>query len=225
MRTSLATLLIVLSVTFGMPAVGSAQARSAMLNGQIVDATGRGAAGRSVELISDGMVVGMTTSGGDGHFSFAVGGSGMYIVRTIVNGHPAGIRVSVVKGQNPPMALLVLPTAATSSTQIGAFISTGLSALVSVSTIAAAAVTSTLVTTIAEQKDEEILADPLVKAQAQAVLVSVIAQVTGVTPAQVQQQIQNNGGQLPAGLPGVPAGLVTAINAIINNTPIGSPAG
>lgn len=223
MRRSIASLLIAFTAMLGMPAVSSAQAgRSALLNGQIVDAAGRGSSGRTVELISDGMVVGMTTSSADGHFSFAVGGSGSYIVRTIVNGHPAGIRVSVVRGQNPPMALLVLPSFATSSPQIGVFISSGINALVAAGTIAATTLTNTLVTNVSEKKDEEILADPVKKAEAQQALISVIAQVTNVPIAQLQAQIALNGGTVPAGLPGVPPGLITAVNAIITNTPIGS---
>lgn len=225
MRRSFASLLIALSVTLGMPAVGSAQAgRSALLNGQIVDAGGRGSSGRTVELISDGMVVGMTTSSADGHFSFAVGGSGLYVVRTIVNGHPAGVRVSVVRGENPPMALLVLPSAATSSAQIGVLISSGLNVLVAAGTVAASTLTSTLVTTISEKKDDEILADPVVKQQALALLVNVISQVTGQSVASINAGLAG-GGTLPTTIPGIPPGLVTAINAIITNTPVGSVAG
>lgn len=223
MRKSIANLLIAFSITLGLPAVGSAQAgKAGNLFGQIVDATGRGSAGRTVELVSDGMVVGMTTSSADGHFTFAVGSSGSYIVRTIVNGHPAGIRIAVTSGQNPPMALLVLPSAATSSPQIGVLISGGINGLIAAGTIAATTLTTQLVTTVSEKKDAEILADPEVKAQAQQVLIQVIAQVTGQTVQQIQTQVTNNGGTLPAGLPGVPPGLVTAVNAIITNTPIGS---
>jgi hypothetical protein len=223
MRKSLISLVTALSMLFAMPAVSIAQVgKSASLFGQIVDATGRGAAGKTVELVSEGVVVGMTTSSADGHFTFAVGSSGSYVVRTIVNGHPAGIRVAVTSGKNPPMALLVLPTFATSSPQIGVLISGGINGLIAAGTIVASTVTSSLVTLVSEKKDEEILADPETKAQAQAALIQVIAQITNQTPQQVQQQVVNNGGTLPAGLPGVPAGLVTAVNAIITNTPVGS---
>ena len=223
MRKSLISLVTAMSMLLAMPTVGLAQiGKSASLFGQIVDATGRGAAGKTVELVSDGVVVGMTTSSADGHFTFAVGSSGTYVVRTIVNGHPAGIRVAVTSGKNPPMALLVLPSLATSSPQIGVLISGGINGLIAAGTIVASTVTTQLVTSVSEKKDEEILADPQVKAQAQQALIQVIAQVTGQTVQQIQTQVTNNGGTLPTNIPGAPAGLVTAINAIITNTPIGS---
>lgn len=227
MRGSIATLLIALTVTFGIPAVGSAQAgRSAMLNGQIVDAGGRGSSGRTVELISEGMVVGMTTSTADGHFSFAIGGAGSYIVRTIVNGHPAGIRVSVVKGQNPPMALLVLPSAVTASAQAGVLISGAISTLTSVASVSVSLATAAIVTQIEEKNDDEILASPETKQLTVQALNQIIQQITPGAPAIT---ISSTGAiVIPPSLsttPGFTPAVIGAIQQVVTNVPTASGSG
>jgi len=223
MRRSFASLLIALSLTLGLPAVGSAQSgRSALLNGQIVDATGRGSSGRSVELINDGIVVGMTTSSYDGHFSFAVGGSGSYVVRTFVNGHPAGVRVSVVSGQTPPMALLVLPSAATSSAQAGALISGSLSALASAASVTVSAATAAIVTSIAAKNDDEILSNPETKQQTVVALNAIIQQIS---PGAPPVTLSSNGTiVIPPTLATTinNPGIITAINNVVINVPTGS---
>jgi len=227
MRKSIAVLLIALSVTLGMPTVASAQAgRSALLNGQIVDAGGRGSSGRSVELISDGMVVGMTTSSVDGHFSFAIGGAGTYIVRTIVNGHPAGIRVSVVKGQNPPMALLVLPSAVTASAQAGVLISGGLSALASVASVTVSLATAAIVTQLEEKDDDQILNSAETRELTVRALNLIVQQISPGAPAIT---ISATGAiVIPPGLaatPGFTPAIIGAIQQVVVNVPTGSGSG
>jgi hypothetical protein len=228
MRRSFATLLIAVSIMFGMPALGNAQAgRSDILHGQIVDAAGRGSSGRAVELISEGMVVGMTTSSFDGRFSFAVGGSGSYVVRTFANGHPAGIRISVVRGQNLPMALLVLPSVATSSAQVGAVISGAVSTLTSLASVVAVGITSSVVTNITEKKDDEILASPEAKQDLVAVLNQIVQALTpaGQTAPVITFNPQTGAIVIPPGglgNSGIPADVVTAINNVVINVPAGS---
>lgn len=223
MRKSIVALLVAFTMTLGLPTVGSAQTgKAGNLFGQIVDATGRGSSGRTVELVNDGMVVGMTTSSYDGHFTFAVGGSGTYVVRTIVNGHPAGVRVSVVRGQNPPMALLVLPSIATSSAQAGVLISSGLSSLASLASVTLSTAAAAFVTNIAEKNDAEILADPDTTLKTVAILNQIIQQISpGAPPITISA-----GGTIvvPPGLGAVinNPGIVTAINNVVINVPTGS---
>jgi hypothetical protein len=221
MRRSIATLLIALSVTFGLPAVGSAQvARSATLFGQIVDVAGRGSSGRTVELVRGGVVVGMATSNHDGQFSFAVSGaSGTYVVRTFVNGHTAGVRISVVGGENPPMALLVLPSAATSSPQIGVFISTAASALASGISLATSVAVTALATQVSEKNDGEILADPATKAQVLELLRDIVQQIApGQTFTPGQPFVPIPGVPIPPGL----FDFIAIIDQIATNVPAAS---
>lgn len=229
MFRSLRLLVAVLSIAIVFPSLGSAQSRSTTLLGQIVDAGGRGSAGRHVELVSDGVVVGTTTTSYDGRFMFAVS-TGSFVVRTMINGHVAGTRVSVGTGGSAPMALIVLPSAVTSSPQIGAAVSTGISALASISSVAATAVTSTLVTSISTKNDDEILASPTTQQQVVDLIRSIVAQVTGVPLAQVPTATTISGianviSNLPAGSVPLPAAVVTVVNNIATNQPTGSLTG
>jgi hypothetical protein len=221
MRRSIASLLIALSVTFGLPIVGSAQVgRSATLFGQIVDVAGRGSSGRTIELVRGDRVVAITTSNSDGQFSFAVaGGAGTYIVRTFVNGHPAGVRVSVVDGENPRMALLVLPSAATASPQIGVFISTAASALASGISLATSVAVTALATSVSKKDDDEILASPETKAQVLLLLQDIVQQIVpGQTFVPGQPFVLPPGFQVPPGF----ADIIDAIQQIATNVPAAS---
>jgi hypothetical protein len=221
MRRSIAALLIALSVTFGLPAVGSAQAgRSATVFGQIIDVAGRGSSGRNIELVRGDRVIAVTTSNSDGQFSFAVAsGSGTYIVRTFVNGHPAGVRVFVVDGENPRMALLVLPSAATASPQIGVFISTAASALASGISLATSVAVTALATQVSEKNDGEILADPATKAQVLELLRDIVQQIApGQTFTPGQPFIPIPGVAIPPGL----FEFIAIIDQIATNVPVAS---
>ena len=114
MRKSIAVLLSIVTLTFGAPMVGIAQAPPSTVSGQVVDPGGRGAAGSRLELVSDSLVVATTISTTDGHFSFPGVPLGSYVVRTYVNGQPIGIRVAVTAG-SAASALLVLPSVANAS--------------------------------------------------------------------------------------------------------------
>ncbi len=153
MRKTLAVLLAAI-VLMGTPIVGIAQAPSSTLRGQVVDAGGRGASAVRVELVRDNMVVSTIMSSTDGHFSFPGVPAGNYIVRTMVNGQPTGVRATVTAGETPATALLVLPSLATASPQLGAAFGSILSSALSVAT---SAVTSALVVVAAENGDVEYL--------------------------------------------------------------------
>jgi hypothetical protein len=223
MRKSLTSMLAVAAIALGFPTVGNAQSsgRSTTLIGQVVDAGGRGSSGRTVELVSDGVVVGTTTSTYTGQFMFAVGSAGSYVVRTMVNGHPAGIRVAVRAGENPPMALLVLPSTAAASYQ-GIFISTAINAAVSAASAGATITVSAVATQLAQKNDDELLSDPATQAQVIQVLQQIVQQL-----APAGTTITFTPGQAIT-IPGLPPDLqqvVQAINAINTNIPAGSLGG
>lgn len=153
MRRPLAVLLAAI-VLMGTPIVAAAQAPTSTLRGQVVDAGGRGASAVRVELVRDNMVVATIMSTTDGHFSFPGLPAGTYVVRTTVNGQPMGVRATVTAGEVPATALLVLPSLATASPQIGALIG---GVLGSVSSVAVTAVTSVLIVNVAENGDLEYL--------------------------------------------------------------------
>jgi hypothetical protein len=215
MRKSLAATLAVAALALGFPTVGSAQSmgKSTTLIGQVVDAGGRGSSGRTVELVSDGVVVGTTTSTYTGQFMFAVGSAGSYVVRTMVNGHPAGIRVAVRTGENPPMALLVLPSMATVSMQAGVAISAAVNAAVAAGVTASSVVIGGVVTNVSEKNDEELLASPETRAAVISVLQDIVQQLTG-QPFTPGQPITN--------VPGLSQDLQQLITQINNNVPAGS---
>lgn len=147
-------LLLAAIVLMGTPIAGVAQTPTSTLRGQVVDAGGRGASAVRVELVRDNMVVATIMSTTDGHFSFPGLPTGAYVVRTTVNGQPTGVRATVTAGEAPATALLVLPSLATASPQIGALIG---GVLGSVSSVAVSAVTSVLVVNVAENGDLEYL--------------------------------------------------------------------
>lgn len=153
MRKSLAVLLSALTLTFGAPIVGLAQAPTSTVRGQIVDAGGRGATGMRVDLVSDRTVLATTISVTDGHFSFPGLPAGNYVVRTTVNGQPTGVRVSVTPGQVSASALLVLPSLATAAPAvILVALAPALGAMVSVT---ATAIANVVIVQAAQGQDEE----------------------------------------------------------------------
>ena len=86
------------------------------LSGQALDAAGRSVAGERVELLRDSQVIAVTTTNAHGAWSFDVA-PGDYVVRVVVNGKIAGVRVSV--GAKPVTGTLVVVPAAAASPQIG----------------------------------------------------------------------------------------------------------
>jgi len=116
MRRLVAGVLVVATVAFGVPMVGSANGTTANVIGQLVDAGGRGAEARRVELVRDGVVVGSAVTNTGGNFVFGSIAPGTYTVRTIANGQPAGLMVTVKAGETAPV-LVVLPSMATASGQ------------------------------------------------------------------------------------------------------------
>jgi hypothetical protein len=173
MRKSLAVLLSALTLTFGAPIVGIAQAPASTLRGQIVDAGGRGATGMRVELVSDRLVVATTISSTDGHFNFAGVPADNYVVRTTVNGQPTGVRVSVTAGQSAATALLVLPSVAAASP--GVILAVVGPALGSIVAATVTIVGNTIVIQSANNSDLNFVATSV--AQAQAYLETLNAQV------------------------------------------------
>lgn len=124
MRKLFAVSLAVLTLSLGAPSGLAAQITksspavptpSSSISGQVVDAGGRGAARQRVELVQNGVVLHTTTTGAAGEYSFANVVSGEYIVRVVVNGLPAGIRVPVTSGAAVTGATIVLPSAAAPS--------------------------------------------------------------------------------------------------------------
>jgi hypothetical protein len=110
-------LFVVLTLAIGAPFVGADPSAATVL-GQLVDAGGRGAVGRSVELVRDGAVVATTVTAVGGEFMFVGIAPGSYVVRTMVNNHAAGLKVSVNAGETAPVTV-VLPSLATASPAVG----------------------------------------------------------------------------------------------------------
>lgn len=89
----------------------AAQTKSAgSVSGQTVDAAGRAVAGQRVELVQLGVVVATSTTNSRGEYTFANVAAGSYVVRVVVNGTPAGIRVPVIAGAPVTGATIVLPS-------------------------------------------------------------------------------------------------------------------
>lgn len=155
MRKTLAILLSVVTLSFGAPIVGIAQAPTSILRGQIVDAGGRGATGMRVEVVKEGFVVATAMTTTDGHFSVAGLPTGNYVVRTMVNGQPSGVRISVEPGQSAN-ALVVLPSVATAAPS-AILINVVTSGLVSAITAAATVVVAEATVTANEDADLDLL--------------------------------------------------------------------
>jgi hypothetical protein len=165
MRKTLAVLLSALMLTLAVPMVGIAQAPASTLRGQIVDPGGRGAANLRVELVNgERHVVATTMSTTDGHFSFTGVPAGNYVVRTYVNGQPAGVRASVTAGAATASALLVLPSMAVASPAVlVAAIGPALGSLVAATVTV---VGNTIVIQNAENGDAELVFESQAAAQA-----------------------------------------------------------
>jgi len=151
MRRLVAGVLVIATLAFGVPTIGSANGTTANLVGQLVDVGGRGADAKRVELVRDGVVVSSAVTTAGGHFVFGSIAPGTYTVRSIANGQAAGLMVTVKAGETAPV-LVVLPSMATASGQ--AQLASLLANLLATATgtIAAAALTEALEEA---QKDED----------------------------------------------------------------------
>lgn len=119
MRKLLTFALVFATMTLGVPAGLFAQsptrAQGTTIAGQAVDAVGRALLNQPIELLRDGQVLQTTTTGSRGEWLFANVSPGIYIVRTMVNGQVAGVRVTVDAGQLVANQLIVAPSAAAPS--------------------------------------------------------------------------------------------------------------
>ena len=118
MRKLLAVALILVTASFGLPGGALAQSSGSTLgivSGEAVDAGGRALVNQRVELVRVGEVVQSTTTGSRGEWSFVNVAPGDYVVRMMINGQVAGIRVSVTPGQTIAKAVIVAPSAAAPS--------------------------------------------------------------------------------------------------------------
>ncbi len=199
--------LLAVALALGVPVPGMAQGRSlsaAKIHGQIVDAGGRGALGIRVELVKNSLVVTTTLSTTDGHFNFTDVPVGQYVVRTVVNGHPAGVRVSVAPGDADVPALIVLPSLAKASAQVGAAVAGTLSGVLNgVATVIAVTVTTIGNAVYVQGQTEEDQAKlEQVQGQAQNLLIQLGNQIIAANP-------QPGGGPPPTNpfvfIPTVPA--------------------
>lgn len=119
MRKLLALTLVLVTGSLAVPAGLFAQtpapAELATISGRAVDAGGRALVNQRVELARANEIVGSTNTGSRGEWSFTNVTPGDYVVRMVVNGQVAGIRVSVTPGQTLTSALIVAPSAAAPS--------------------------------------------------------------------------------------------------------------
>ncbi len=122
MRRMIALALVVVFASIGapisVPAQESTRADLGMIAGEAVDAGGRPLANQRVELVQGGVVLQSTTTGVRGEWRFSGVLPGEYVVRMVINGQVAGIRVSVAPGQTIEHALIVAPSAAAPSAAI-----------------------------------------------------------------------------------------------------------
>ena len=148
MRKLLALMLVLVTGSFagsaGLFAQTPAPAELATISGRAVDAGGRALVSQRVELARANEIVASTTTGSRGEWSFANVTPGDYVVRGLVNGQVAGIRVSVAPGQTLANALIVAPSAAAPSAAFIPGLGTLRSTLV-VGAIAAAVITTIVV--------------------------------------------------------------------------------
>jgi hypothetical protein len=138
--------LVLVTVSLGVPRGISAQApapaKLATISGQATDAGGRALINERVELVRAGEIVSSTITGTRGEWLLANVTPGEYVVRVVVNGQVAGVRVSVAPGQTVANALIVAPGAAAPS---AAF----LAALGAIGgTLVAAAIVAAIIATI-----------------------------------------------------------------------------
>lgn len=146
-RKLLALALVLVTGSLGVPAgifaQAPASAQLATISGEAVDAGGRALINQPVELVQAGEIVRSTNTGSRGEWSFTNVTPGDYVVRVIVNGQVAGIRVSVTPGQTVANALIVAPSAAAPS---AAFLVAALGLLGA--TVVVAAVVAAVVVTV-----------------------------------------------------------------------------
>lgn len=122
MRKLIALALAVVTLTFGVPASMLAQTTLSLrgsITGEAVDAGGRAVAAQRVELVQSGQVVQTTITASNGRFTFSNVADGDYIVRVLVNGQPAGVRVTLAPGATVANALIVTPSATAPSARLG----------------------------------------------------------------------------------------------------------
>ena len=119
MRKLLAVAMVLVTASLGAPAGIFAQAPApaqlGTISGQAVDAGGRALLNQRVELVRAGEIAQTTTTGSRGEWSFTNIVPGDYVVRMMVNGQVAGVRVSLTPGQMVANALIVAPSAAAPS--------------------------------------------------------------------------------------------------------------
>lgn len=199
MRRLIASSLSALLLTLGVPLAGTANGTAASVFGQLVDAGGRGSSGMTVELLKNGATIGSTVSGSDGRFTMNGIAPGTYVVRTVVNGQPAGVQVTLKPGETAPV-IVVLPSMVTAAAQaqlasLLANLSTTLAG------VAGATVVTEAVESAAADADEDEIVDALQSGQLVQVLAQALASVSAnLTPAQ-QTAIANTLTQIVASLP------------------------
>lgn len=149
MRRLIAVALVAVTASLGTPAGVLAQSLSpewGTVSGEALDAAGRALVNQRVELVQAGEVVQATATGSRGQWTFAHVAPGEYIVRMLVNGQVAGMRLSVAPGQTVANALIVAPSAAAPSAAFLAALGL-LGGLAVGGAIAAAILTTAIITT------------------------------------------------------------------------------
>ncbi|MFH1269031.1 MAG: carboxypeptidase-like regulatory domain-containing protein [Planctomycetota bacterium] len=119
MRRLMAVVLVLAMTSLGAPVGALAQTSTAAqpgsVSGEALDAGGRALVGQPVELVQAGLVLQTTTTGSRGEWTFASVSPGDYVVRVVINGRVAGIRVSLAPGQALAGEMIVAPSAAAPS--------------------------------------------------------------------------------------------------------------
>ncbi|HWI19895.1 MAG TPA: carboxypeptidase-like regulatory domain-containing protein [Vicinamibacterales bacterium] len=225
MRRLIASSLAALMLTLGVPLIGAANGTAASVFGQVVDAGGRGAAGTTVDLLQNGAVLSSTVTTFDGRFTMNGIAPGTYVVRTLVNGRPAGVQVSLKAGQSAPV-VVVLPSMVTAAAQ-----AQFASLLANLATTVAGTTMATVVTELAAQAaadaDEGIVTEAAQSGATFVVLLQAL-QNSNLTPAQITA-VANAVVQIAVSLPPeTPAETQQAITSFISSSPtitIPQPAG
>lgn len=183
MRRFIASSLTAVMLTLGVPLIGSANGTAASVMGQVVDASGRGSSGMTVELLKDGAMLGSTVSGADGRFTMNGIAPGTYVVRTMVQGRQAGVQVSLKAGESAPV-VVVLPSMVTAAAQ-----AQFASILANLSTTLAGTTMATVVTEVAAQaqqaSDEQKVEDAVAN---QTVLTTLLSALNNAQLTAAQQQ-------------------------------------
>ena len=111
--------LVFMTASLGVPITAFAQSSKitqlGTISGEVVDAGGQALASQRVELVQGTVVLQTATSGSRGEWMLTSVAPGEYTVRTMVNGHVAGSRVTVAVGQSMAHTLIVVPSAAAPS--------------------------------------------------------------------------------------------------------------